>query len=198
MVRKKAPSPARRSAAGKHQPAVSPGLGAIDTAEVRKAVEEQHALNIVSRLQSDLLNLEAKRKQFATPTRAEAIDLLRAAHTAVADLTDEMHGQSDVLIASRSSTLLESLIGQLSDLDYGRVGELLRPTEGVAGAAYKFEEKRIREMALVLVSCLREQGFSLREACKRVSPALEKLGLRFRGEEIRDTRIYSWWKNAPK
>ena len=198
MVRNKAPSPARRSAAGKHQPAVAPGLGAIDTVEVRKAVEEQHALNIVRRLQSALINLEGRRKSFEMPRRSDAIDLLAAIQTALADLTDEMHGQSDIRIASSSSTLLESLIGQLSDLDYGRVGELLRPTEGVAGAAYKFEEKRIRKMALVLVSCLREQGFSLRAACKRVSPALENLGLRFRGEEIRDTRIYSWWKNAPK
>lgn len=194
----KASSRARRSAAVKHQPAVSPGLGAVDTVEVRKAVEGQHALNIVRRLQVDLLKLEERHKQFAAPTRPEAIDLLKVVQTALADLTDEVHGQSDIFIASKSSTLMESLIGQLSDLDYGRVGELLRPMEGVAGAAYKFEEKRIREMALVLVSCLREQGFSLRAACKRVSPMLEKLGFRFRGEEIKDTRIYSWWKNAPK
>ncbi|WP_395688564.1 hypothetical protein [Aestuariivirga sp.] len=198
MVRKKAPSTTRRSVIGKHQRSFSPGLGVLDTVQVRKAVEEQHIINIFKRLQSDLIKLEARRKSLQPPRRCDALDLLAVIQTALADLTDQMHGQSGILIASRSSTLLQSLIGQLSDLDYGRVGELMRPTEGVAGAAYKFEEKRIREMALVLVRCLREKGFSLRTACKRVSSELGKLEMKFRGEDISDKRIYSWWKNTTK
>lgn len=198
MVRAKAPNPARRNISRKPQRKHPSGLGALDTNAVRNAVEEQHAINIIRRLQSHLIELERAWNSSVNIGRSEAVDLLKAIRAAVADLMDEPHGQTDICIASASTTLLDRLIGALEDLDYGRVGEFLRPTEGVAGAAYKFEEKRVREMALVLVSCLHERGLSLRAASVDVSTVLNKHGYNLRGREITAKRIYDLWKNNTK
>ena len=196
--RMRIPPPARRSSASKAPAKRSTGLGAIDTDAARKSLEGPHALSIVRRLQSELLKADSGKKPFVQPKRADAIRLLSALRDTVADITDDFENKSEIRISSHYTTLLDSLLGQLEDLDYGRVGDLLRPTEGVGGAAYKFEEKRIREMALVAVSCLQDRGILMIDACKQVSAVLKRKGVRFRNEEISDRRILSWWRNPPK
>jgi hypothetical protein len=209
MVRKKASSPAPRSAATKSDNGPSSGLGALNSDAVRSLLQDKHDLTVIARLKSELEEIERGLATFAQPDRKNAIKVLKSLHRVVSDLTTtttgELHeaGQTVAIqYSSKSADLLVSVMGQLADLEYGRVGALLRPVGG-GGNPFTFEENQLRNIALVLIRTLRQQTGdekrkSLPVVYDIVAEALNRAGVRHRDQEIDADLLRSWWTYKPK
>lgn len=206
MVRKKASSRARRSAVTKSKSEPSLGLGALASDAVKEFVQDQNDLAVIRRLKSDLEEIDRGLATFAQPDRKNAIKVLKSLLRAMSDLTTTSGGEFQeagqtvaIQYSSRSADLLVSVMGQLADLEYGRVGDLLRPVGG-GGNPFTFEEDKIRDMACVLMRSCREKepDKCWPEIYDKVALALKKMGIRGRSGEIPAKTLRSWRTYRPK
>jgi len=173
------------------------GLGGLDNDHTRDHVKQAHALHVVDQLQIELEKFEEGLHPFASPVREKAIALLKIIRGAVSELTDPPSKDPFIGYTSKSVALLDSIIGQLSDLNLGLVGDVVRHTRGAGGSRLKHEENDTREMARVLLQCHHDRGDSLQVARRKVSAALKKMGKKHRGNDITTAILRSWWVNPP-
>ena len=207
MARAKSPLPTRRSVVAKNN--VNQGLVALDSDAMRDVLRDTHNLSVVTRLKRDLEKLEVGLKPYDPPKRGDALKLMRVLHRAVFDLTAQSGGAarlSDqveaIQYSAKSADFLASIMGQLVDLDHGRVGDLFRPAGG-GGNPFTYEENAIRNMALIAMQAIRQpNGLQKRKTLPmvydEVAKALKKAGIHHHGQEIDAKLLRSWWTYKPK